>query len=374
MKQASNEPETRKARLLPLEGGVEELERYYRSMARVIYCLFPPMTVGAIFGSGEVLFLVLACMLPIQVPYMFLGMIIMYSSSTSNSDKAKLWWDLAWHARSRMLACFACGLLAYVLLRLWSQTQLEELLLSEHFWQSVSMCALWMIYFATAVGGFGVQHSNALMFQEGMPTSWGHKLTLFYILGQLSLFWTFHFSLAGLLLLPLFALVVWQYLRYRADGSGQRLGSIYFMLQMALIMAALIIMARATVDIYLKVVVMGESIVPHPFPVEELVLWWLAPTALLLLLSLALPYVQRRLLQLGMFPTMPPPPGHDDTKALRKYHKRLKLPLELSQQQPILRRSWHLAWIRMVIWLGARAWLVGLLSVAVGVEQVWRHW
>lgn len=330
---------------------------------------------GAIFGSGEAIFLVLAFCAPIQVPHMMLGMIIMYSSSTSNSDKAKLWWDLAWHARSRMLACFACGLLAYVLLRLWSQTQLEELLLSEHFWQSVSMCAMWMIFFATAIGGLGVQHSNALMFQRGMPASWGPKLTLFYILGQLSLIWTFNFSLAGLLLLPLFALVLWQYLRYRADGSVQRLGSIYFMLQMALIMAALIIVARTTVDIYLNVAVMGESIVPHPFPVEELVLWWLAPTALLLLISLALPYVQRRLLQLGMFPTtMPPPPGHDDTKALRKYHKLLKLPLELSQQQPILRRPWHLAWIRMVTWLGARAWLVGLLSVAMAVEQVWRHW
>lgn len=353
---------------MPLEGGVEELERYYRSMARVIYCLFPPLTVGAIFGSGEALFLVPACSFLILVPYMQLGMIIMYSSSTSNSDKAKLWWDLAWHSRSRMLACFACGLLAYVLLRLWSQTQLEELLLSENFWQSVSMCAMWMIYFATATG-VGVQHSNALMFQVGMPTSWGHKLTLFYILGQLSLIWTFNFSLAGLLLLPLFALVLWQYLRYRTDGSGQRLGSIYFMLQMALIMAALIIMARATVDIYLNVAVMGESIVPRPFPVAELVLWWLAPTALLLLISLALPYVQRRLLQLGMFPTaMPPPPGHDDTKALRKYHKLLKWPLELSQQQPILRKPWHLAWIRMVTWLGARAWLVGLLSVAVAVD------
>ena len=102
---------------------------------------------------------------------------------------------------------------------------------------------------------------------------------------------------------------------------------------------------------------------PRPLPVGQLASGWLLPLGLMLLLILAHQLAQRERIRRGWFATsMPPLPAQASAKEAKHYHQRLKWYLELEQRQPILRKPRHLAWIRLVTWLGPRAWLVGLLT------------
>ena len=148
-KQANNEPGPGKGKLAPLEGGVKDLERYYRALLRVSYCLLLPLGVAIAFTArgNDVIFIVFL-LFSISWLNMKLGEIVLYATSASNSDKARMWWDLVLQVRKRMLACFVCGLLAYILLQALSQGHLGTLLLSEDFWHGLCACALIMTHFS----------------------------------------------------------------------------------------------------------------------------------------------------------------------------------------------------------------------------------
>ena len=375
-KQANNEPGPGKEKLAPLEGGVKDLERYYRSMLRVSYCLFLPLGVAIVFTArGDDFLFIAFLLLPISLLNRKLGEIVLYATGTSNGDKAGMWWDLVLQARKRMLACFVCGLLAYILLQALSQGHLGSLLLSEDFWHGLFAWALIMTHFSAAapvVPG----RSSLVGLASRKPVAmliagWKEFLMVLYFCYLVFLIMTGQFAQAVFFTLAPFALVLLLYLRYRASGSPQRLEAVYHTLHLTASLATGILAMATLIWQYLDMIVREGSVAPRPLPVGQLASGWLLPLGLMLLLVLAHQLAQRDRIRRGWFATsMPPLPAQASAKEAKHYHQRLKWYLELEQRQPILRKPRHLAWIRMVIWLGPRAWLVGLLSSLAMVALV----
>ena len=371
-KQAINEPGSGKGKLSPLEGGVKDLERYYRALLWVSYCLFLPLGVAIAFTARGGEFMSIAILLfPILWPSMKLGEIVLYATSASNGDKARMWWDLALQIRKRMLACFACGLLAYILLQALSQVHLGTLLLSEDFWHGLFAYALMMTHFSSVVSSTPSRGSFARMASSKTFAMWKEFLMVSYHCCVLFLIMTGQFAQAVFFTLAPFSLVLLLYLRYRASGSPQRLEAMYYTLLSTVALAIGPLTIATLYWQYLDMIVREGSVAPRPLPVGQLASGWLLPLGLLILLGLALQLVQRECIRRGFVATsMPPLPAQASAKEAKHYHQRLKWYLELKQQQPILRKPRHLAWIRLVTWLGPRAWLVGLLSSAAMVVIV----
>ena len=375
-KQANNEPGPGKEKLAPLEGGVKELERYYRALLRVSYCLFLPLGVAIAFTARDngVIFIVLL-LSPILWFNIKLSEIVLYATSASNGDKARRWWDLVLQARKCMLACFVCGLLGYILLQALSQGHLGTLLLSEDFWHGLFACALIMTHFSVVAPAVpsrsyfaGLASSKPFAM---LIAGWKEFLMALYSCCLVFLIMTGQFAQAVFFALAPFSLVLLSYLRYRASGSPRRLEAMYYTLQLTA-GPAIGTLAMATLYWqYLDMIVREGSVAPRPLPVGQLASGWLLPLGLMILLSLAFHLAQRERIRRGLFATsMPPLPSQADAKMSKYYHKRLKWYLELEQRQPMLRSPRHLAWIRLVTWLGPRAWLVGLLSSLAMVALV----
>ena len=371
-KQANNEPGPGKEKLAPLEGGVKDLERYYRSMLRVSYCLFLPLGVAIVFTArGDDFLFIAFLLLPISLLNRKLGEIVLYATGTSNGDKAGMWWDLVLQARKRMLACFVCGLLAYILLQALSQVHLGTLLLSENFWHGLFACALMMTHLPALA--LAVQSRSYFV---GLASSkpfalWKDSLMALYFCCVLLLIMTGQFAQAVFFALAPFSLVLLLYLRYRASGSPQRLEAMHDTLQLT---AGPVIGTLTMATLYwqyLDMIAREGSVALRPLPVGQLASGWLLPLGLMIMLDLAHHFAQRERIRRGLFATsVPPLPAQASAKEAKHYHQRLKWYLELEQRQPILRKPRHLAWIRMVIWLGPRAWLVGLLSSLAMVALV----
>ena len=375
-KQAINEPGPGKGKLAPLEGGVKDLERYYRALLRVSYCLFLPLGVAIAFTARyfELIFIIASFGLSIIWPYIRLAGIILYTAGASNGDKARLWWDLALQARWHMLTCFVYGLLAYIFLQALSQVQLGTLLRSENFWHGLLACALIIACISAATpGGIAGKNSFAwMMSRKAYALSLlKETLMMLYFGWMVFLTMTGYFVQAVFFLLPPFALVLLAYLRYRATGSRQQLGAMYDTLQLTLATTLTILMWVTIYGQYLAMLVRDGSVAPRPLPVGQLASGWLLPLGLVILIGLALILAQRDRIRRGLFATsIPPLPAQADAKMSKHYHQRLKWYLELEQRQPILRSPRHLAWIRLVTWLGPRAWLLGLLSSLAMVALV----
>ena len=371
-KQAINEPGAGKEKLSPLEGGVKDLERYYRALLRVSYCLFLPLGVAIAFTSGLYLaffagFLFLLFLLNMQK----LGEILLYAASASHGDKARMWWDLVLQGRKCMLACFVCGLLAYILLQALSQGHLGTLLLSEDFWHGLFAYALILNCLSTSAPAVQSRSYFAELASRKPFAMWKDILMALYHCCLVFLIMTGHFAQAVFFALAPFSLVLLLYLRYRASGSPQRLEAMYYTLQLAARLAIGILAMATLYWQYLDMIVREGSVAPRPLPVGQLASGWLLPLGLMLLLILANQLAQRERIRRGWFATsMPPLPAQASAKEAQHYHKRLKWYLELEQRQPMLRSPRHLAWIRLVTWLGPRAWLVGLLSSLAMVALV----
>ena len=379
-KQANNEPGPGKEKLAPLEGGVKDLERYYRSMLRVSYCLFLPLGAAIAFTArgDDFIFIVLniiLILLPILWINMKLGEIVLYATSASNGDKARMWWDLVLQARKCMLACFVCGLLAYILLQALSQGHLGTLLLSEDFWHGLFACALTMAHFPAVAPQVPSKGSFAWLVSSKpfamLSAMWKEFLMMSYFCCLMFLIMTGQFAQAVFGALAPFALVLLLYLRYRASGSPQRLEAMYDTLQLTSGLAIGTLAMATLIWQYLDMIVREGSVAPRSLPVGQLAFGWLLPLGLMILLDLVHQLAQRERIRRGWFATsMPPLPAQASAKVARHYHQRLKWYLELEQRQPILRSPLHLAWIRLVTWLGLRAWLVGLLSSLAMVALV----
>ncbi len=367
-KQANNEPGPGKEKLVPLEGGVKDLERYYRALLRVSYCLFLPLGVAIAFTTRDGIWgFIFIFFFSIIWPNMRLGEIVLYATSASNSDKARMWWDLVLQAHKCMLACFVCGLLGYILLQALSQGHLGTLLLSEDFWHGLFAWALIMTHFSAAAPVVP-SRSSFVVLASSKPfamliAGWKEFLMMLYFCYLVFLIMTGQFAQTVFFTLAPFALVLLLYLRYRASGSSQRLEAMVSTLQLAAGLATGILAMATIWWQYLDMIVREGSVAPRPLPVGQLASGWLLPLGLLILLILAHQLAQRERIRRGWFAaSMPPLPAQASAKEAKHYHQRLKWYLELEQRQPILREPRYLAWIRLVTWLGPRAWLVGLLT------------
>ena len=348
------------------------MERYHRSMLRVSYCLFLPLGVAIAFTArGDDFIFIVFILFPILWPNMKLGEIVLYATSASNGDKARMWWDLVLQTHKCLLACFACGLLAYILLQALSQGHLGTLLLSEDFWHGLFAWALTMTHFSAVVPAVPSRSYFVGLASRKPFAMWKDFLMALYLCYLMFLIMTGQFAQTVFFTLAPFSLVLLLYLRYRASGSPQRLEAMVFTLQLTTGLAIATLAMATLCWQYLDMIVREGSVAPRPLPVGQLASGWLLPLGLMILLILANQLAQRERIRRGWFATsMPPLPAQASAKEARHYHQRLKWYLELEQRQPMLRSPRHLAWIRMVTWLGPRAWLVGLLSSAAMVALV----
>ena len=348
------------------------MDRYYRALLRVSYCLFLPLGAALAFTARGVDFVFIGpFLLPILWSNRKLCEIVLYATSASNGDKARMWWDLVLQVRKRMLACFACGLLAYILLQALPHGHLGTLLLSEDFWHGLFACALIMTHLsAVAPAVLGKSHFTGLASSKPFAM-WKEFLMLLYFCCLVFLIMTGQFAQAVFCTFAPFALVLLLYLRYRASGSPERLEAMYDTLQLTVILAITILAMAALYGQLLDMIARAGAVASRPLPVGQLASGWLLPLGLMILLDLAHHFAQRERIRRGLFATsMPPLPAQASAKEARHYHQRLKWYLELEQRQPMLRSPRHLAWIRLVTWLGPRAWLVGLLSSLAMVALV----
>ncbi len=351
-----------KEKLAPIEGGRDQLRRYYLSMRLLAACLLLPLCVAYSFQQAAVLLLFLPFILCYSWPNVHLGRMVIYNPATSDADKAALWSKQARSKRLHALAGFIFVVLAYGLLMAFAPPAKPY-----PVWHDL------LFYAGLLAISADFDLPDAIPDRHTVsPSTPKQAVLVVYALLQPILIFSGELAWLGVALLLPFGVTLILLLRSRAASASSnrnsRIEAFYTMLEISFnySVVGLIILLLFSI-LANQGTLSSESIFPG---VAELTMPWWALLFLLLLaimLSMLRTYAQRQRIQQGAY-SMDIAPITDKTQPFGVQHR--KWLLELKQQQPMLREPRHLAWIRLVTWLGPRAWLVGLLSSLAMVALV----
>ena len=343
-----------KGKLAPIEGGRDQLRRYYLSMRLLAACLLLPLCVAYSFQQAADLLLVPLIILCYAWPNVHLGRMVLYNPATSDADKAALWSGQARSKRLHALAGFIFVLLAYGLLMAFAPPAQPY-----PVWHDLLLYAGLLAFSAE------FDLPDAIPDRHTVPPSTPKQVVMFmYALFLLLLIFNGELTWLGAALLLPFGVTLILHLRSRAASASptrnSRIEAFYTMLDISfnysvvhlIILLLFSIMANQG-TLSSEAIFPGMAELPMP--------WWILLSLLLLaiMLSMLRTYAQRQRIRQGAY-SMDIAPITDKTQPFGVQHR--KWLLELKQQRPMLREPRHLAWIRLVTWLGPRAWLVGLLS------------
>ena len=352
-----------KGNLAPIEGGRDQLRRYYLSMRLLASCLLLPLCVAYSFQQAADLLLVPLFILCYAWPNVHLERMVIYNPATSDADKAALWIRQARSKRLHALAGFIFILLAYGLLMAFAPPAQPDPVRHDL-----------LLYAGLLALSAELDLPDAIPDRHTVPLSTQKQVVMgMYALLLLLLIFNGELTWLGVALLLPFGVTLILLLRSRAASASpnrnSRIEAFYTMLDISfkssvvhLIILLLFSIETANQHIWgSEPIFSGMAELPMP--------WWILLFLLLLaiMLSMLRTYAQRQRIRQGAY-SMDIAPITDKTQPFGVQHR--KWLLELKQQQPMLREPRHLAWIRMVTWLGPRAWLVGLLSSAAMVALV----
>ena len=353
-----------KGNLAPIEGGRDQLRRYYLSMRLLASCLLLPFCVAYSFQSSDAL-IWLPLLFPLFIlcyawPNVHLGRMVIYNPATSDADKAALWSRQARSRRLHALAGCIFVVLTYGLLMAFAPPAKPY-----PVWHD--------LLFYAGLLAFSAEYDLPIPGRHTVPPSTPKQAVMvMYALLLPILIFSGELAWLGVALLLPFGVALILLLRSRAASASpnrnSRIEAFYTMLDISfnysvvglLVLLLLSIMAN-------QHILSGELIFPG---MAELTMpWWVLLFLLLLAIMLGMlkTYAQRQRIRQGAY-SMDIAPITDKTQPFGVQHR--KWLLELKQQQPMLREPRHLAWIRLVTWLGPRAWLVGLLSSAAMAVMV----
>ena len=350
-----------KEKLAPIEGGRDQLRRYYLSMRLLASCLLLPLCVAHSFQQAADLLLLLPFILCYSWPNVHLGRMVIYNPATSDADKAALWSGQARSKRLHALGCFIFVVLAYGLLMAFAPP--------------AKPYPGWDLLFYAGLLAFSAEFDlpDAIPDRHTVaPSTQKEVVLVMYALLLFLLIFNGELAWLGVALLLPFGVTLILLLRSRAASASSnrnsRIEAFYTMLdisfnysivQLIILLLFSILTNQGTLS--------SESIFPGMAKLS--MPWWALLFLLLLAIMLGMlrTYAQRQRIRQGAY-SLDIAPITDKTQPFGVQHR--KWLQELKQQQPMLREPRHLAWIRLVAWLGPRAWLVGLLSSLAMVALV----